>query len=195
MRTLFEWLGVAAGDDVMATARTISNEQVSDLGAVPPSGTGSRRAALATAPRRLAARARAALEGGPPESEDIDPLAFTFTFARAMRERDAEALNELTAPAFEFVLRGPGGDRTLRGDEGRTALVELAGDTFDRRYVNEWWGSAGPGPGEWWTSAPGKPFCTLFFSALRGDADRVDLAIGLLVEDELVRRALIVSAR
>ncbi len=141
LRALFEWLGIAAGDDVMETARTISSEQVSDLGAVPPAETGSRRAALAAAPRRLAARARAALETGAPEEADVDPLAFTF--ARAMRERDAEALRELTAPAFEFVLRGPGGDRTLRGDEGRAALVELAGDTFDRRYVNEWWGSAG----------------------------------------------------
>ncbi|MGH2836723.1 MAG: sulfotransferase family protein, partial [Thermoleophilaceae bacterium] len=54
LRALFEWLGVAAGEDVMETARAISREQVSDLGAVPPAGTGSRRAALAATPRRLA---------------------------------------------------------------------------------------------------------------------------------------------
>jgi hypothetical protein len=34
----------------------------------------------------------------------------------------------------------------------------------------------------------------MVFSALGGDATRVDLAIGLVLEDDLVRRATVISA-
>ena len=69
------------------------------------------------------------------------------------------------------------------------ALVEVARDIFGRRYVSETWTSAGVGPSEWWTTAPGVPFSTIFFQALTGDAKRVDVAFGLVLEGELIRRA------
>ena len=195
LRALFEWLGVAAGDDVMETMRALAREQVSDLGAVPPAPAASTRAALAAAPRRLASAARGAIGRWRTRDAGAEPgSALAFEFARALRERDADALRAFTAPAFEFVQRSSDGDRTLRGDEGRDALVAIAESAFDRRYVGEWWASAGGGPGEWWTSAPGKPFWSLFFSALGGDATRVDLAVGLVLEDGLVRRAVVISA-
>jgi hypothetical protein len=46
----------------------------------------------------------------------------------------------------------------------------------------------------WWSSAPGKPLATIFFSAIGGDATRVDFAIALEVENELIRRATVISA-
>jgi hypothetical protein len=113
---------------------------------------------------------------------------------RALFVRDADALRSLTAPSFEFAYRSPDGDRLLRGDKGRDALVQLADDVFKRRYVSEWWAAPGAGPGEWWTSAAGVPFSTFFFCGLGGDATRVDIAIGLVLEGDLVRRAVVVSA-
>ena len=195
LRELFEWLAVGVGEDVMETMRALAREQVSDLGAVPPAGPATRRAALAAAPRRLASVARGAIRRRRTNDGGAEPgSGLAFEFARALRERDATALRAFTAPAFEFVQHSSDGDRTLRGDEGREALVTIAESVFDRRHVGEWWASAGGGPGEWWTSAPGKPFWSLFFSALGGDATRVDLAIGLMLEDDQVRRAVIISA-
>src|SRR4051794_37897609 len=57
-RALFEWLGVAAGDEQLETIRVLSSEPFSDLGAVaaPPA-----RSPVAAAPRRLVSGARALL--------------------------------------------------------------------------------------------------------------------------------------
>jgi Sulfotransferase family len=186
-RALLEWLGVDSGDAVIETARALSREQFSDLGLALPDAGGLRG--------RLKARARSALERLVPDGKPDDPGSpLAFRFARALRERDAETLRSLTAPKFEFVLRRPDGDVNLRGDDGRDALVRIAEDAFGRRYVGEWWASAGGGPGEWWTAAPGKPLWTMIFSALAGDATRVDMAIGLVLEDDLVRRAVVITA-
>jgi hypothetical protein len=103
------------------------------------------------------------------------------------------ALQSLTGPTFEFEFRSPVADLALRGDDARAALAKLAEETFARRYFREWWVAAG-GPSEWWASAAGKPFSTIFFSALGGDATRVDLAICLALEDALVRRVVAVAA-
>jgi hypothetical protein len=110
-----------------------------------------------------------------------------------LRERDPEALRSLTGETFELEFRGGDDDRALRGDDARAALAELGEEMFARRYFREWWVAAG-GLSEWWASAPGKPFWTLFFSGLGGDATRVDVAICLAVEDELVRRVVVISA-
>jgi sulfotransferase family protein len=198
-KTLFAWLGVGTGDDALETIRVLSREQFSDLGAVAAAPARATASAIASAPRRLFTSARAALQrqrnGGVAGGEIQGPSnGLAFTLVRALRERDAETLRSLTTATFEFVYRSADGDLSLRGDDGREALVRMAEDTFTRRYVGEWWASAGGGPGEWWTSAPGKPFWTIFFSALGGEATRVDLAIGLVLEDELVRRAVVISA-
>ena len=190
---LFEWLGVAAGDDVLETIRVLSRDPYSDLGAVAPAPARRRAAVLAAAARsvrerrRTAGRAVDGAAGG-------QAGALAFTFARALRERDAETLRSLTAPSLELVYRSADEDVSLRGDDARAALVGIAEDAFARRYVGEWWASAGGGPGEWWTSAPGKPLWTIFFSALGGDATRVDIAIALVLDGTRIARAVVVSA-
>jgi hypothetical protein len=194
-RGLFEWLGVQAGEDVLEAVRVLSRERVSDVGAVAPARQGARAALRARADRaleraRTGVRAALAPREQPPPRED----AVTFHFTRAMHRRDAEALRSLTHPKLEFAHRHPDGDVWIEGDEARDALARVAEDAFGRRYVGEWWGSAGGGPGQWWSSAPGKPFCTVFFSGVGGDATRLDIAIGLVLEEDLIRRAVLISA-
>jgi hypothetical protein len=193
-RGLFEWLGVSAGDEVLETVRVLSREPYSDLGAVvaPPPRI---RSSLLAIPRRRMESARTALRRRLNGLPDIKPGSrVTFLFARALHERDAEMLRSLTAPSLELVYRSAEGDMSRRGDDARAALVRIAEDAFKRRYAGEWWASADGGSGEWWSSAPGKPFWTVFFSGLASDATRVDIAIGLVLEEELVRRAVVISA-
>src|SRR4051812_47172161 len=193
-RGLFEWIGVSAGEQVLETAGVLSREPYSDLGAIVPPPPRI-RSSLRALPRRRLESARAALRRRLNGESDVEPgRRATFLFARALRERDAEMLRSLTAPSLEVVYRSAGLDMSHRGDEARAALVSIAEDTFERRYASEWWASADGGSGEWWTSAPGKPFYTVFFSGLAGDATRVDIAIGLVLEDDLVRRAVVISA-
>lgn len=190
---LFSWLGVANDDETLETIRVLSREQFSDLGAIGAPER-PRFPAAATAGRLV----RAGLErkrGRIARNGHADPAGseLAFKFVRALRERDAATLRALTTPSLELVYRGAEGDQLLRGEDGRAALAGIAEEAFSRRYVGEWWASAG-GPGEWWTAAPGKPFWTMFFSALGGDATRVDIAIGLVIEDDLVRRAVVIAA-
>jgi hypothetical protein len=125
----------------------------------------------------------------------VDPAdAVAFYFMQALHQRDADTLRSLTAPKFELVYRSSDGDLALRGDDARAALVTIAEDMFSRRYLGEWCASAEGGVGTWWSSSAGKPLRTIFFSGLGGDATRVDVAIGLIVEDDLASRAVIISA-
>jgi hypothetical protein len=193
-RELFDWLGVRAGDDVLETVRVLSREQVSDLGAVPDDEP-TTASSLAAIPRRAARRVRAGLRQPPATADEALPgAAAPFFLVRAMFDQDPDTLRSLTAPAFELVYRAPDEALSLRGDEGREAFVRIAADTFERKYVTEWWAAPGVQGSEWWTTIPGVPFGTIFFSAVGGDATRVDLAIGLVLEGELIRRAVLVSA-
>lgn len=194
-RELFEWLGVDTGERVLETLSVLSREQVSDLGAVPTNGASGRR----ELPRRVAARARAALRGeldrvSRSGDADATPHPVPFKFVRAVWERDADGLASLIGPKFELEYRSPEGDLSLRGDEARAAVADIAEQAFKRRYVAEWWGSTGVGPNEWWTTAPGVPFCTIHLSALGGDATRLNICFSLLLEDDLIRRAMVTSA-
>jgi hypothetical protein len=194
-RQLFEWVGVGAGEEVLETVRVLSRERFSDVGAVPPaqSGRSGSRARRALARGRMrVGRAQARL--APRHDGASRESTVTFLFMRALRECDVETMRSLTHPSLELVLRRPDGDLSVDGDEARDALARLAEDGFGRSYVSDWWASAGGGPGEWWTTAPNKPFCTGFFSGLAGDATRVDVAVGLVLEDGLVRRAVVISA-
>jgi hypothetical protein len=189
-RAIFAWLGVDAGEEVLEKVGRLSRDQYSDMGAVPgPAQSLPSRAAGVAARLAAAARERVAPRPAAAEGDDL-----AFTFVRAMREHDADALRAFTAESFDLEYRGADGDLTLKGDAARAALVEIASELFSGRYVNEWWGTAGGGPGEWWTRIADWPFWTIFFSALRGDATRVDLAIGLILEEGKVRRARLISA-
>src|SRR4051794_34594068 len=110
-------------------ARVLSRDQFSDLGAVASDPSRSAVAAIRAVPRRLLSKL------GSSSSEEAAGSAVPFMFVRAMRQRDAAALQSLTAPKFEFVQRSPGGDLSLRGEEGHAALVRIAEETFSRRYV------------------------------------------------------------
>lgn len=185
---LFEWLGVGAGEDVLDTVRILSREQFSDLGAVPPDARRIRGV------RSRLSKARAKLHRPASGDEDQPADALAFHFVRALHERDPETLRSLTAPSLELLYRSADGDLALHEEEARAALVMLSEDTFARRYVDERWWSPGGGRAAWWSSAPGKPLVTIFFSAIGGDATRVDFAIALDVQNEQVRRATVISA-
>jgi hypothetical protein len=187
---IFDWLGVDSGEPALDVVRALSRERFSDLGTVPRGSSGSVRAIVRSLPRRAVARA-AALRG-PRSGGDRSQVGFSFV--SAMRTRDPERLRALTHPGLELVVRSASADDVLVGDDARAALVDLAERTFDRRFVGEWWASPGDGSQEWWTSAPGKPFCPVFFSAIGGDATRVDFAVGLELEDAVIRRATLIAA-
>jgi hypothetical protein len=196
-KALFEWVGVDAGDDVLETIRVLSREQFSELGAVPRASGRSTASSIAAASRELLFKARGVRERFASSNGNgaVDPGdAVAFYFARAMHDCDGETLRSLTAPKFELVYRSADGDLVRRGDDARAALVNIAEDTFSRRYMGEWWASAAGGVGDWWTSAPGHPLRTMFFSGLGGNSTRVDVAIALAIADDLVSRAVIVSA-
>lgn len=193
LRPVLEALGVASDEHTLETMRVISQQQLSEMGAVPPP---ARRGwppleprALASKARRGLGRARRKLSPG----ATAEQPSIAFEFVRALRERDPSQIDALTRPDLELELRGPDRDLTLRAADARAAVLELAEEAFDRRYYSEWWITAS-GPSEWWASAAGKPFVSIFFSALGGDATRVDLALCLAVEDGLVRRLIAITA-
>src|SRR4051794_24532828 len=151
-RQLFEWLGLPAGDDVLDVVRALSRELFSDMGAVPPRPAGGASEGAAARARRAVGRVRARL--GPTGSEPAPAppeSAALFLFIQALHECDPETLRSLTHAKLEFVHRRPEGDVWLEGDEAREALVRFGQEAFGRRYVGEWWGSGGGGPGEWWS--------------------------------------------
>ena len=187
LRPLFDRLGIDSSQRVLDTVRALSQERFSELGAVTAYSEG-------TLKHRLKAHVKATIERarpGPPAAES-PPRAFHF--AGALRDRDADALLALTKPNLEFVLRQPGGDVHLHGDEARDALVRMAKAAFARPFVSEWWVSAGGGPGEWWTAAADKPVFTILFSGVTSDATRIDMSLGLFVEQDVVHRALVTAA-
>ena len=146
---VLERIGVAADDHALETIRVVSQQQVSEMGAVPP--TAGRRlpslspTALASTARSALRRQRDRLEssGRAPQGDD----AIAFTFVRALRERDAETVAALTSPALVMEVHSPDGDLTLRGDDARTALANTAEEVFGRRYFSERW-VAVSGPSE-----------------------------------------------
>lgn len=184
-RDLFDWLGIEVGEEELETVRALSRERFSDLGTDSP----AERPTLRTVLRRVLTRVRS-LRSAPtlPEGSRL-----VFQLVLALRRSDLQRLDEITHHKLEVEVRSPQGDELSDGDAGRRALAQLAEDVFNRRYAGEWWASAG-GAGEWFTSAPGKPFWTLFFSRLGSDATRVDLALGLTLEEGVIRRVVIVSA-
>jgi hypothetical protein len=184
---IFAWFGADASDAALEPIRILSRERVSEMGApAAPARRGLGRRALDKARALTAERPAAASD--PTAGERI-----AFALIHGLHHREAEALEALTHPKLEFVYRGPQVDEWHEGDEGRAALVHLGESIFGRRHLNEWWASSG-GPGQWWTATSGKPFWSVFFSALGGDGTRVDVALGLTIEDDLIRRLTVVSA-
>jgi LPS sulfotransferase NodH len=195
LRPVFEWLGVASDERALETVRVVSQQQVSEMGAVP---TPARRRFPSLGPAVLASRARGGLRRlrgriTSTEHASQEDGAVAFRFVRAMRERDADALGALTASNLELEVHDGDGDLTLRGDDARETLAKLAGEAFGRRYFSERW-VAVSGASEWWAAAPGKQFSGLFMSALGGDAKRVDLSLCLAIDGELVRRVTVIAA-
>jgi hypothetical protein len=189
-----EWLGLEYTDATMEAIEILSRESYSDLG---PGRQPVRDSRVTIARRELRARANGVIErfmprGKPgPNPAECRPAT---SFVAALRSGDAEALRAASSPKLELVYRGPTEDKSARGEEALEELAKLSQGAFSRSYAREWWASAGATPSEWWTSAPGMPFWTAFFSGLGSDASRVDLAMGLIVENDLVHRAVVISA-
>ena len=96
-------------------------------------------------------------------------------------------------PGSSSSTAAPTAISSTEGDAARAALAQLGEEVFNQRYAGEWWAASG-GPGEFFTAVSGRPFWTLFFSRIGGDATRVDVALGLTVEDDVIRRVTVVSA-
>lgn len=197
---LFEWLEVDASEQTLATVRSLSRERFSELGAVPAPAPSDRSLLdharpLARRARGLAGRIRRLELRMPSESAAPSPEeALGFRFVVAIRERDADALRKLTTDSMTLAYRAPEGDLLASGDEARAALLEIAELAFGQRQVSEWWAASPEGPREWWTRAPGRPFRTVFFSGVRGNATRIDLAFGITPEGGRVSSLVVVSA-
>ena len=189
-RALFEWLGVDAGLPVLETMGALSREQFSDLGAVGAGPPPSVRVAVRRMPGRMRKRIHDVVTRAGPAPPGSAPA---FRFVEAFHQRDVTALRAVTSPSIEVTFRSPEEDLLVRGDDGRAALTRLSEEAFGVDFVGEWWGSAG-GEAPWWTSISGKTTWTVLFSGLRGDATRVDCAIGLIIENELVSRVVVISA-
>jgi hypothetical protein len=160
--------------------------------APPMPGAAMTRDALRTAPRRAARRARSVLRRWaarrPGPGEELATL-----LVLGLHHRDEERLRSIAHPALELVVRTPDGDHLHEGAEAHRALAQLGDALFGRRHVGEWWGGSG-GSGDWWTSAPGRPLRTVFFSALGGDATRTDVAVAIEPGDDRIRRLVVVAA-
>jgi hypothetical protein len=192
---LFRWLGVDASEETLDTVRNLSRERFSELGVVPE--TDDSQLSTARRARRLAREAlsRAGRRLVPREEpEGSENAALAFHFVAALRSCDEQALRAMTAESLVLAYRSADGDICSHGEEAREALAGIARQAFSRHYVGEWWATAPGGPREWWSRAPGQPFWTIFFSALGGDATRVDLAFGLTPEDGVIANVVVVSA-
>jgi hypothetical protein len=193
-RALFEWLGLEVTDEVLDTMDVLSRDYYSDLRPALQPVFGSLVAALK---RELLTHGQHLLRRVSSRSTSpriaVENQAAT-SFVAALRSGDLEGLRAVSNPSLELVFRSAEDDRSLRGDDALRALAKLSAEAFSRSYVRESWTSAGATPSEWWTSAPGMPFWSAFFSGLAGDATRVDIAIGLVVDNKAVRRVMIVSA-
>jgi hypothetical protein len=186
---LFGWIGLETSEQTLATVATLARERVSEVAAPAPAKAAGRARRLRRALPRPTRRRRA---GRPAEPSALDVLSFGVV--RALRRNDAEALRALTHPQFAYVLRSPGGDVELDGDEARDAFIGLAKTVFARRHIGQWWAGAPAAPAEWWSSAPGQTFWSVMFSTLNGDASRADVALGCTLEDDLLRRVVAIAA-
>jgi len=184
---VFEWLGLETDEQARQAIQAVSRERVSEMG-VAPEPPPTTRVLLRD---RARSAVRRVLSGRQSVAEADD---MSFRFVAAMRNRDPEALQQLLHDPFELVIRAPGGDRWIEGQAASETLVAAAVQLFEGKYISEWWASSGGGPGEWWTTTPGKPFHSIFCSALGGDATRTDVVFGLMIDDHKVRRLVIVTA-
>ena len=196
---LYQWLDVDSGETVLQTARAVSKERFSELGVVQPQDEVPRGSSLRRAGRRAKRLAGAAVgrverrvldRAKPQVSENA---ALTYYFVKALRMRDREAVESLTADGLTLTYRSPVGDLVAQGDEARAALMTIADQLFADSWVSEVWAAAPGGPREWWTRGAGQQFWPLFYSGIKGDAQRADLAFGLAPEDGRIASMVVFS--
>jgi len=181
---ILRWLDLDAGEAVLDRVRGMSGEHFSryqptpSRAPLPPSvGRAVREG------RRIARSLKGALEvgsGGGPSSQE---LAVAERMIAAVRDGKADALRELTAPAFAIEMRTGTGDLVAKGDEARRALLEFGERVLGRFFVTVEW-----------APADGVPYSTFLFHAIDGDAARVDVSLHAFPEGDRVGRLTIVSA-
>jgi hypothetical protein len=116
-----------------------------------------------------------------------------FNFVHALRDRNHDALRSMMTEQVLLTYRGPNGDLVLQGDQARTALTAIAEEMFVDKLVSELWVASRGGPGELWTRGSGRELWPVFFSSIKGDAERVDVAFGLTPEDGRIASMLVFS--
>lgn len=187
---IFGWLGLAADNEVRERVAGVSRHHHARWESPSTASTSARAGGMRARAGALRGRAARTLGAGTrralrPRSaaagEDWAPKPL-IAFAEAMRDADGEALAALTADRFEFTLRSPSGDLNVRSEEARTALGALAREVFGSTFTQM----------EWATSAQAD-LHALWFSGIRSDASRVDLAFALEVENERLRLVHLVS--
>lgn len=176
--TVCEWLGIELTGPDRDRIATLSRERISSVG--PASEQASRAPAAGGAVRRLARRV--AREEDPavaprPESSLIGDLI------AAARLGDERRLGDLTDPGFELIVRSGEGDLLAGGDEARSMLVLLAGESLgDRKLLENWAPASGPG-GD-----------AVLVGSVDGEGRRTDACIAAAGDGSRVQRLLIISA-
>jgi hypothetical protein len=193
---IFRWLGLDTSEEVLETARKLSRERFSELGAVPTEdGSASRMTRAGRRAKRVARGLLDRVESGKStgEAHELEEKALSFFFVTALRQQDEEALRSLTTESVSLTYRSSEGDIICQGDEARETLLRLSREAFIPRLISEWWTSTPPGPREWWTRGRGRYFWPIFFSGLGSDAQRSDMAFGLTPEDGRIGAVLMLS--
>lgn len=181
-RTLFGWVGVDAGEDVLHRVRAVSQRRYatfeeSEVRLGRLEYTWARALDTGARARRLAASTGGRLhKPWPPHRVDV-----AAGWVSAAREGDLGRMRTLGDERLVLEVRGAE-DRTLQGEEALQAFVELMARAFARTFVDSHW-----------DGADGVPFVTIVFSGMAGDGSSVDLSLHLFIEDRRVTRVRAVT--
>ena len=189
---LFRWLGIAAGEDVlarvgMASRQHYSRWRVEDTGAQRPDAGRLRKRMAGRSPRGLVRSAVARSRAGRTARADLDAEngwpAAAHEFVEAFSAVDAETLAALLTDACELTLRMADGDAHVRSAEAALpVLTALADRVFGTPFVHITWSPAAA------------PLHNFWFSGVRSDGSRVDLSVGLRVEGDGITDVAVLSA-
>lgn len=148
MAEVFAWLGLPWTEALASRIELMAKERYADLGpiedgsgvghaeagsAVPASGNKeAHKGFVRRTARRVARRASR-------RSERRKPVWLANEFARAFRERDAEALKRFVYPDAELVAHSGSGDLTVEGRDVVDALDAISKRVFSGKFLSESW--------------------------------------------------------
>lgn len=181
LRGVFAWLGVDAGESVLARVRTLSEERFAKAIPDPPPQPAQGGPGLSRLPRAIARRARGLARRTRGSAVVPGETSPANRLVQAMIAKEPEAIRAATADTFALELRSGDGDLRVEGEPARAALLEVAGLLFSRRFINVDW-------------RPAEQGTAFTFQALTGDTSRVDVALHAFVSGNRVLRLTVISA-